>query len=132
MAVAIGIAWGGSSSSSSSTNDKKKKTDEQHHDDTNNEHEFDLISRRLVYDEFFDIGIGLVPTIDDDDEEENTQEQEQQEKVEKEVLSELAVTYCSNCHQILGTTQKPLKLNINFTEYFYIQMKLPQVHSVPL
>lgn len=90
MAVAIGIAWGGSSSSS--TNNKKKKKEDERDD---NEHEFDLVSRRLVYDPFF--YIGLVPTIDDDDDEEedneekNVQEQEQQEKVEKEATNNTSV-----------------------------------------
>jgi hypothetical protein len=86
VAVAIGIAWGGSS-----TNDKKKK-EEEYHDDTNsNEHEFDLVSRRLVYDEFFDINIGLVPTIDDDEDNEEEKYAQQQEQVEKEAINDTSV-----------------------------------------
>ena len=90
VAVAIGIAWG-------STKGKKEENDE--------EHEFDLISKRLLNNDFY--GIGLVPTIEDDDEDNDNEDhiqEQQQENVEKEVLTnDISVLH----PVVVDTAQRP-------------------------
>eukprot|EP00985_Skeletonema_marinoi_P022395 scaffold14295_cov161-Skeletonema_marinoi.AAC.9 len=77
VAVAIGFAWS-----------NKNKDDEEHGDGCTSaeRNKFDLISKRLLSDDFN--GIGLTPTNDEDDEEE---EDVQEQEVNKDVTQDASL-----------------------------------------